>query len=81
MDLSESSTPDVGSDEVSREALGRPRWVTVAFVVAAGLVVLFVVLQLVGGGEHGPGRHTGLGEALPVVNEDSHLVVPVEHGA
>ena len=52
-----------------------------AFVVAAGLVVLFVVLQVVGGGEHGPGRHTGLGEAPPVVNEPSHLVVPVEHGA
>ena len=40
-----------------------PRWVKVAAIVAAALVLLFVVLQLTGiGGQHGPGRHiSGLG--------------------
>jgi hypothetical protein len=35
---------------------GMPRWVKVSAVVAAVLVALVVVMLLVGG-DHGPGRH------------------------
>lgn len=36
---------------------GTPRWVKVFAIVAAVLALLVVVLMLVGGGQHGPGRH------------------------
>ena len=51
--------PDTEFDQLA----GPPRWVKATGVVAA-VVVLFVVLHLIGGGEgqHGPGRHS-LGEA------------------
>jgi hypothetical protein len=43
-----------------------PRWVKVSLLVVAGLIALFVVLNLAGiGPKHGPGRHMG----------------PVDHGA
>ncbi len=44
---------------------GTPRWVKVFATVAGVAVLLFVVLQFVGGG-HGPGRHAGdAGEHAP----------------
>ncbi|MGP3963894.1 hypothetical protein ACTWPT_48810 [Nonomuraea sp. 3N208] len=44
--------------------VGMPRWVKVAGIIAAVLVVLFVVLLLTGG--HGPGRHFAADSALAV---------------
>ena len=38
---------------------GTPRWVKVTAVTAFVLVLLVAVMLLVGGGNHGPGRHTG----------------------
>jgi prolyl oligopeptidase PreP (S9A serine peptidase family) len=38
---------------------GTPRWVKVSGLVALAVLVLFVVVLVVGGGEHGPGRHQG----------------------
>jgi len=38
-----------------------PRWVKVFAVVLAILVLLAVAMFLIGGGEHGPGRHTTSG--------------------
>lgn len=35
---------------------GTPRWVKV-FGIVAGIVVLLVLIVLLIGGEHGPGRH------------------------
>lgn len=35
-----------------------PRWVLVAGLIAAVLVLLFVVVAMTGRGGHGPGRHT-----------------------
>jgi hypothetical protein len=36
---------------------GMPRWVKISLIVAAVLVVLLVAGMLIGGGQHGPGRH------------------------
>jgi hypothetical protein len=46
--------PDTGSTP------GMPRWVKVFLIVALVLVLLFLVLQLISGGEHGPRRHGGV---------------------
>ncbi len=59
---------------------GPPRWVKIFGVIAFVVVVLFVLVVLIGGGEHGPGRHTpGGGSDMP----GGHTGPPpgVEHGA
>lgn len=44
-----------------------PRWVKVFGIITAAVIVLFVILQLFGGG-HGPGRHSpDRHSSLPVV--------------
>ena len=42
------------------QSTGPPRWVKVTGVAVAAVVVLFVVLNLIGGGEgqQAPGRHS-----------------------
>jgi hypothetical protein len=50
---------DVGPDRGSTP--GTPRWVKVFGLIALVVIVLFVVVTLIGGGEHGPGRHTPAG--------------------
>ncbi len=52
----------VGSDRGS--SAGTPRWVKAFAIVALVLVLLFVVLQVVGGGGHSPGRHAVVGGDL-----------------
>jgi hypothetical protein len=47
--------PDVGVDRDT--TTGTPRWVKVFGTIAIIVAVLFVILMLVGGGRHGPGRH------------------------
>jgi hypothetical protein len=45
-----------------------PRWVKVFVVTALGLALLMVVVMLVSGGRHGPGRHlSSAGFDAPVV--------------
>ena len=58
----------------------RPRWVKVSLLIAGAIIVLFVVLQFVGG-DHGPGRHTGGDDPPSSVNDDDggHQS-PVDHG-
>ena len=34
-----------------------PHWVKVFLIVAAAVIVLLVAGMLIGGGQHGPGRH------------------------
>jgi hypothetical protein len=51
-----------------RWTAGVPRWVKVFVVTALGLVLLMVVVMLVSGGRHGPGRHLSSAEFdAPVV--------------
>ena len=42
---------------------GTPRWVKVFGIVGIVLVLLVVARMFIGGGEHGPGRHTSSGDA------------------
>ena len=57
---------DAGAGPEREPDAGTPRWVKAFAVVAVVLVVLFVVLQVFGGG-HGPGRHSGeTGERAPL---------------
>lgn len=37
---------------------GTPRWVKVFGLFALVVLILFIVVLLVGGGKHGPGRHS-----------------------
>ncbi len=52
------------------------RWLKAVGIVALVLVLLIVVMVLVGGGEHGPGRHTGSGgsggQAVPASVTQEH---------
>jgi hypothetical protein len=34
-----------------------PRWVKIFGIVVVALIVLFVVVQIISGGNHGPGQH------------------------
>ncbi len=38
-----------------------PRWVRVLLAVAGVVLVAVVLAQVLGGGRHGPSRHTGSG--------------------
>ena len=40
---------------------GTPRWVKVFGIIV--IVLLVVAMMFIGGGEHGPGRHTPSGDA------------------
>jgi hypothetical protein len=41
---------------------GTPRWVKVSGIVTLVLVLLFVIVMVAGGGNHGPGRHMPSGD-------------------
>jgi hypothetical protein len=57
--------PYPDSNDDTGGGTGTPRWVKVFGIIAIVLVLLFVVIQFtgVGGGGHGPGRHTPSGDA------------------
>lgn len=48
-------------DSSRGSARGIPRWVKVSGALALIAVVALVFMLVVGGGEHGPGRHTSEG--------------------
>lgn len=52
-----STTASGSQSEQGPSPAGMPRWVKVSLIVAAVLVVLLVAGMLIGGGQHGPGRH------------------------
>jgi hypothetical protein len=52
-------TDGVKLDRGSTNAM--PRWVKVCLIVAVLVVLVFVILLLTGGGDHGPGRHMSSG--------------------
>jgi hypothetical protein len=52
-----SDRNDSGYDKARGPSTGVPRWVKVFLLVAVAIAVLGVVLMLLVGGDHGPGRH------------------------
>jgi hypothetical protein len=46
---------------------GTPRWVKVFAVITVVVIALIAVLLIVGGDEHGPGRHASSDRRLMVV--------------
>ena len=54
----EEREPEANVADASASTAGTPRWVKVFGVIALVVVVVFVVLLLARGGEHGPGRHS-----------------------
>ncbi len=56
-----NSGNDTDPESDPEATTGTPRWVKVFGVIALVLVVLVVLMLVVGGGNHGPGRHTGGG--------------------
>ena len=63
---------DVGASGGRSSSGGTPRWVKLLGVIVIALILLFGILQFVGGGGHGPGRHA------PDSNPASHTP-PIEH--
>jgi hypothetical protein len=53
---------------------GMPRWVKVSGIVAIVLALTVVIVVLVSGGEHGPGRY------LPGGETPGGHTPPIEHG-
>jgi hypothetical protein len=52
---------------------GTPRWVKVSAIVAVVVALLLVALLLLGGENHGPGRHTSSdGGAQPSTVVEGH---------
>ncbi len=45
------------------DSAGTPRWVKVLGIIAIVVGLLFIVLQFMGGGNHGPSRHMPSGNA------------------
>ena len=63
-----SPPPDASPEAKIRWTAGVPRWVKVFVITALGLAFLMVVLMLLSGGRHGPGRHfSSAGFDSPVV--------------
>ena len=61
------SDPDTGDDTGVRPTTDQPpstpRWVKVFGIIFIVVVLLVVAMMFIGGGEHGPGRHTPSGNA------------------
>jgi hypothetical protein len=62
---------DTGADPPPQPEHQTPRWVKVSGIVILVLVLAVIVMLLVGGGEHGPGRHAG-GGAQPADVTEGH---------
>lgn len=75
MSAEPSEAHERGTGTVSPPRPATPRWVKVAGGVLAALVVLVLVL-LLSGGEHGPGRHTGGGDAPAATQPGPHTGPP-----
>jgi hypothetical protein len=73
--MADQSSPPKRDGSADRGPIaGPPRWVKVSGVIALALVVL-VLIVLLAGGDHGPGRHQssrGHGGPLPSVATATH---------
>lgn len=53
------SAPDPMDDHATDRPPGLPRWVKLLALGAVMAIIVLVVVMLLVGGEHGPGRHGG----------------------
>lgn len=67
----EHSPRDGGSSSLHP---GTPRWVKILGAIVIALILLLVIVNVIGGGNHGPAMHTPTGDG------DGHAP-PVAHGA
>lgn len=56
-------SPSIGVESGHESTMSTPRWVKVFGIVGLVLVLLFVGLKVLGGGGHGPSRHTQSSDA------------------
>jgi hypothetical protein len=49
---------DPPPDPDSNGDTGTPRWVKIFGIIGLVLILLVVIMMFIGGGDHGPGRHT-----------------------
>lgn len=62
-------------------ATGTPRWVKLFVGLAAVVILTLLVLQFVGGGQHGPGRHdTGAAPSPTSAAGTDHEPPAAAHG-
>lgn len=61
----EERSPDAQPAEDSPPATGAPLWFKVFAAIALVVLLLFVIGLVTGRGDHGPGRHGGVGDAPP----------------
>jgi hypothetical protein len=61
----DSMADDEGGGAAAGSEAGMPRWVKVSAVLGVVAALLVAALVLVGGGEHGPGRHLPSGGDEP----------------
>ncbi|MBA3368268.1 MAG: hypothetical protein H0T99_06310 [Geodermatophilaceae bacterium] len=61
-----NSGDDAAVEPAGDSGDGVPRWVKVSAIVALIVVLMVTVMLLlnVGGGEHGPSRHSGSGDSV-----------------
>jgi hypothetical protein len=71
-----ASKTSSGNQSTATSQEPTPRWVKIGAALVLAAVLLIAVALLVGGGEHGPGRHSG-GDSPPA-GADGH-VPPPEH--
>lgn len=70
---------DTGTEPDHASTGGTPHWVKVFGIIGLVLILLLVVLQSIGGGGHGPGRHLPSGDAGGYTPPSSITEVYTQH--
>lgn len=82
--MTNDPSPDGSGNTPEDESMDRtPRWVKAFLAIVLVVIVLFAILQFVGGGEHGPGRHGDATDTAPTGMTDGggHTPPPgADHG-
>lgn len=76
MQVTDPAPPiDTGARARPETTTGLPRWVKIAGLIAL-VVGLLLAVQLIAGGDHGPGRHSGDDTPHTTVTESDDLTAP-----
>ncbi len=69
-----------GSQADRGSTTGAPRWVKVSGSIAVVLVMMVGVMLLIGGGDHGPRRHSGAPSGVTPTGAAGHTPPAGGHG-